>query len=99
MEYGGCVYMMTNKYKTTLYIGVTSDLITRIQQHKDHLYPASFTAKYNLEYCVYFEFFSRIEEAIGREKELKKWRRDKKDRLINTTNPEWRDLFEELIRN
>ena len=99
MQYGGCVYMMTNKYKTTLYIGVTSDLITRIQQHKDHLYHTSFTAKYNLEYCVYFEFFSRIEEAIGREKELKKWRRDKKDRLINTTNPEWRDLFEELIRN
>ena len=96
MERGGCVYIMTNKYKTTLYIGVTSDLFNRIYEHKKHKYPVSFTAKYNLEYCVYYEFFSRIEEAIGREKEIKKWRREKKDALINSMNPEWNDLWEEI---
>jgi len=98
MEYGGCVYIMTNKHKTTLYIGVTSDIINRIQQHKEHLYAKSFTAKYNLEYCVYFEFFPRIEEAIEREKQLKKWRRDKKEILINSINPQWTDLLEELMK-
>ena len=83
---------MTNKNKTTLYIGVTSDLTARIHEHKKHKYPNSFTARYNLEYCVYYEMFSRIEEAIGREKVLKKWRREKKDDLINSLNPEWEDL-------
>jgi putative endonuclease len=97
MEKGGCVYIMTNKHRTTIYIGVTSDLISRIYQHKNHEYPASFTARYNLEYCVYYEFFSLIEEAIGREKEIKKWRREKKETLINSLNPEWKDLWESLI--
>lgn len=96
MEYGGCVYIMTNKHKTTLYIGVTSDIVSRIHQHKGHYYPLSFTAKYNLEYCVYYECFSRIEEAIEREKVVKKWRREKKDALINKMNPEWLDLWDEL---
>jgi putative endonuclease len=91
MEYGGCVYIMTNKNRTTLYIGVTSDLTTRIHQHKTHAYPTSFTSKYNLEYCVYFEFFPRIEEAIDREKQLKGWRREKKNALIEKLNPEWED--------
>ena len=83
---------MTNKNKTTLYIGVTSSLATRILEHKEHKYPKSFTARYNLEYCVYYEMFPRIEEAIGREKILKKWRREKKDNLINSLNPDWEDL-------
>jgi putative endonuclease len=92
MEFGGCVYIMTNKNKTTLYIGVTSDLPNRVYQHKTHAYPTSFSSKYNLEYCVYFEFFSRIEEAIDREKQLKRWRREKKNTLIEGVNPEWKDL-------
>ncbi len=66
---------MTNKNKTTLYIGVTSDLYSRIIEHKEHKYPNSFTAKYYLEYCIYYEPFYNIEEAIAREKEIKKWRR------------------------
>ena len=94
MERGGCIYIMTNKHKTTLYIGVTSDLFTRIFEHKQHKYSNSFTAKYNLEYCIYYETFSNIEEAINREKELKKWRREKKEVLINSMNPEWNDLWE-----
>ena len=64
MKKGGAVYNMTNKTKTTLYIGVTSDLQTRIYQHKHHLIKDSFTDKYNLELCIYYESFLNIEEAI-----------------------------------
>ena len=96
MERGGAVYIMTNKHKTTLYIGVSSDLPSRIWQHIHRVYPKSFTARYNLFHCVYFESFSRIEEAIAREKELKKWRREKKIALINQMNPDWNDLYEEI---
>jgi len=88
--------MMTNKYKTTLYIGVTSDLRSRVVQHRQHFYPNSFTSKYNLTYCIYYECFSTILKAINREKELKKWRREKKNDLINATNPAWNDLWEEI---
>ena len=94
MEKGGAVYIMTNKHKTTLYIGVTSNLAGRVWQHINHVYPKSFTASYNLTYCVYYDFFLSIVEAIAREKELKKWRREKKDALINGMNPEWNDLYE-----
>ena len=88
--------MMTNKYKTTLYIGVTSNLRARVLQHRQHFYPNSFTSKYNLTYCIYYEPFSTIIEAINREKELKKWRREKKNNLINVTNPAWNDLWVEI---
>lgn len=96
MERGGCVYIMTNKGRSTLYIGVTSDLYSRIHQHRTHCYPSSFTAKYALEICVYFESFSAIEEAIAREKQLKGWTRAKKNMLISAINPTWRDLWDEI---
>lgn len=96
MGKGGAVYIMTNKHKTTLYIGVTSNLPTRVWQHIHHVYPKSFTARYNLCYCVYYESFFSIVEAIAREKELKKWRREKKDALITALNPEWKDFYEEI---
>ena len=96
MDKGGYVYMMTNKYQTTLYVGVTSDLRSRVIQHREHFYPDSFTAKYNLTYCIYFEHFLSIEEAIKREKELKSWRREKKNQLINALNPTWNDLWAEI---
>jgi putative endonuclease len=64
MTKGGSVYIMTNKLKTTLYIGVTSDLRISIRQHKEHAFKDSFSDKYNLEYCVYYENFFSIEEAI-----------------------------------
>ncbi len=98
MTRGGCIYFMTNKNKTTLYLGVTSDLIRRVQQHKNKFYPYSFTAKYNLEYLVYYEFFSSIVEAIAMEKKIKKWRREKKEALIHTINPNWDDLWEKEVR-
>lgn len=94
MQRGGCVYILTNKNKTTLYVGVTADLFGRIQEHKCGLNKNSFSYKYNLHYLIYYEFFSRIEEAIAREKEIKKWRREKKENLINSMNPQWNDLID-----
>jgi len=92
---------MTNKNKTTLYIGVTNDLCRRIYEHKNHLIKNSFTDKYNLEYCIYYEEFPYFDLAIQREKELKKWNRQKKEDLINKKNPEWKILVTEkgFIRN
>ena len=92
MERGECIYIMTNYQRTTLYIGVTSDLRSRIYEHREKVYPKSFTAKYNLTICVYYEVYSTIEEAIDREKQLKKWNRAKKDTLIDKFNKSWDDL-------
>ncbi len=66
MEKGGAVYILTNKSNTTLYIGVTSNLLSRIVEHREKIYPKSFTARYNLNKLVYFETFHEIEEAIAR---------------------------------
>ena len=101
MDKTGYVYILTNKNKTTLYIGVTSDLCRRIYEHKNHLIKDSFTDKYNLEHCIYFEEFSYIGLAIQREKEIKKWNRQKKEDLINKKNPRWEVLVTEhgFIRN
>src|SRR5277367_2215743 len=96
MKRGGSVYIMTNKLKTTLYIGVTSDLHHRILQHKEHFFQNSFSDKYKLEYCVYYENFSRIEEAIAREKQIKKYSYRKKMLLINSMNSKWTDLWENI---
>jgi putative endonuclease len=96
MERGGCIYFMTNKNKTTLYLGVTSNLIKRVIEHKSHFYKGSFTDKYNLEFIVFYEFHSTKVEAISREKQVKKWNRAKKDALINELNPKWIDLWAEI---
>ena len=87
---------MTNKNKTTLYVGVTSDLISRLAEHKMMKHPNSFTARYKLEFLVYYELFHSIEEAIAREKQLKGGSRMKKEELINNFNPGWKDLSDEL---
>ena len=91
----GYVYMMTNKNKTTLYIGVTNNLARRVYEHKNHIIKNSFTDRYNLEYCIYYEEFVYFDLAIKREKELKKWNREKKEMLINKVNPLWRELIDE----
>lgn len=96
MHKPGFVYIITNKLRTTLYVGVTSDLLARLWQHKEHFYRGSFSDRYNLTACVYYEAFDSIEEAISREKTIKKWRREKKDELINSVNPYWKDLWYEL---
>lgn len=91
---GGYVYLLTNKHHTVLYVGVTSDLYTRIYQHRNHLFKNSFTDKYNVEKLVYYDDFPQITDAIAREREIKKWRREKKDILIHEFNPDWADLWE-----
>ena len=93
----GYTYIMTNKNKTTLYIGVTNDLKKRYLEHKNHLIKHSFTDKYNLEYCIYYEYFNSVEQAIEREKQLKKWRREKKEELINKINPNWKNIFDDNL--
>jgi putative endonuclease len=98
MQRGGCVYIMTNANKTTLYIGVTSDLISRVMQHKEGAYPTSFSARYSLHLLVYYEIFHTIEEAIAREKQLKAASRIYKEKLIRLINPEWNDLFGEVSK-
>jgi len=95
MSKSGFVYIMTNKNRTTLYIGVTNDLCRRIYEHKNHLLKGSFTDRYNLEHCIYYEEFSYFNKAIQREKELKKWNRQKKEDLISKKNPEWKVLVTE----
>ena len=89
------VYMMTNRHHGTLYIGVTSDLITRVAQHIDGEVPG-FTATYGLKRLVWYEQHESIVEAIQREKSLKKYKREWKLNLIERENPHWDDLFEQL---
>jgi putative endonuclease len=89
------VYIMTNKSRT-LYTGVTGDLIRRVYEHKNKLV-SGFTKKYNIQYLVYYECTSSINSAIEREKQIKGWLRAKKIALIESTNPEWKDLSEEWL--
>ncbi len=96
MQKGGFIYIMTNKRKTVLYTGVTSNLKTRVWEHANHELQNSFTDKYNVEYLVYYEWFDSIEKAIEREKQIKKWSREKKVNLIILKNIEWRFLNEEI---
>jgi len=84
-------YIMSNEYNTTLYIGMTDDLERRVAEHKSGLIPG-FTQKYNCHKLVYYEEYSDVNQAIEREKQLKKWRREKKDALIDGVNGERRDL-------
>ncbi|CAN5345192.1 GIY-YIG nuclease family protein [soil metagenome] len=94
---GGAVYILTNKSHTTLYVGVTSDLKKRIWEHKNFIHPESFTAKYKLTILVYYDGGHRIEEAIGKEKQLKAGSRKQKEELINLMNSEWKDLYPEVL--
>ena len=90
-----CVYIMTNKKHGTLYIGVTSDLIGRVYQHKNKLVEG-FTKKYGLHKLVYYECTPDVKSAITREKQMKKWYRKWKIELIEEGNPEWNDLYSEI---
>jgi len=96
MMKGRAVYILTNKNKTTLYVGVTSDITRRIYEHRSGKLQNSFTKKYNLNILVYYEGFHRIEDAIAREKQIKGGSRLKKEQLINSINPEWEDLSNEI---
>ena len=88
------VYIMTNKSRT-LYTGVTNDLMRRVYEHKNKLDINSFTSKYNIRFLAYYESTPRVHAAIAREKQIKGWLRTKKIALIDSMNPEWKDLSEE----
>ena len=90
------VYILASNKNGTLYIGVTSNLVKRIYEHKNE-FVERFTKQYSVHNLVYFEITESVESAIAREKKLKKWNRAWKIRLIEKTNPEWRDLYMELI--
>jgi putative endonuclease len=88
---------MTNKRNGTLYVGVTSDLIRRAWEHRTKAHPGSFTARYGLNMLVYYESWPYIEEAIYREKQIKGGSRTKKIALIEGLNPQWCDLYDDLL--
>ncbi len=91
------VYILASATNYSVYIGVTNDLIRRVYEHKSHADPDSFTSQYNVHKLVYFEQTSDIRSALEREKQLKGWRRSKKNVLIEKMNPEWKDLYPGLL--
>lgn len=91
------IYILTNQYNTTLYVGVTNDLIRRIYEHKNDLVPG-FSGRYQLHKLVYYEQLPDITQAISREKQIKRWHRNWKNNLINEINASWKDLYEEICQ-
>ena len=92
----GFIYIMTNQKNGTLYVGVTSDIIKRVYEHKQGLVDG-FTKKYGLKLFVYYEIFDDIVDAIKREKQLKAGNRAKKIALIESINPQWKDLYDSFF--
>lgn len=93
---GGYIYILTNAHHSVRYTGVTSQLVKRIGEHKNHFYKNSFTDRYNIEFLFYYESYGHIQDAIDREKVVKKLNRQRKIDLINSLNPEWKDLWDEI---
>ena len=91
-----CVYILASKRHGTLYTGVTSDLVKRVWEHKNN-FVAGFTKKYGVYLLVYFEQHENMDSAITREKQIKRWNRSWKIRVIEKQNPDWKDLYNELI--
>ncbi len=91
------VYILASARNGTLYVGVTSDLIRRVWQHKEKCV-SGFTSQYNVNLLVYYEVHDSVEVAIKREKQLKAWRRKWKMDLIEEKNPNWNDLYQEIIK-
>jgi putative endonuclease len=90
------VYILTTTQNTALYTGVTNDLIRRVYEHKNNL-TIGFTKKYQVHKLVYYEIGESILSAIEREKQIKGWRREKKIKSINAFNPDWHDLYDEIV--
>lgn len=89
------IYILASE-SGTLYLGITNNLIRRVYEHKKELIDG-FSKKYGCKKLVWFEQTSSVESAIAREKQIKKWRREKKENLIRLKNPQWRDLYEEVL--
>ena len=91
------VYILASKRNGTLYIGVTNNLLKRVYEHKNDLI-GGFTKKYYIHNLVYYEVYRNISDAINREKRMKKWKRQWKIELIEETNPQWRDLYSDIMK-
>jgi putative endonuclease len=91
-----CIYILTNEYNKVLYTGVTSNLLKRITEHKSKMV-SSFTSRYKVTKLVYYEEYATMDEAITREKQIKGGSRQRKIDLINSKNPEWKDLYDEFF--
>ena len=91
------VYILTNGNNRVLYTGVTNNLHRRVYEHKHHLDKGSFTDQYNVDKLVYFEETSSSRAAIEREKQIKSWNRKRKNRLVETRNPDWVDLYDSVL--
>ena len=90
------VYILANNTNTTLYTGVTNNLLRRVYEHRSNTLPNSFTARYTVHKLVFFEETSDVRSAIEREKQIKSWNRKRKNKLIELNNPQWRGLYPEL---
>ena len=96
MERQPCVYLLASKPNGTLYAGVTSNLVKRVWEHKNHAVDG-FTRKYRVHTLVWYEVHETMESAIRREKAIKNWKRAWKIKLIEAMNPRWRDLYDDLL--
>ena len=96
MEY--YVYILSNKMNTAIYTGVTRDLVRRVYEHKHHMDSSSYTAKYGVTKLVYFESTSDVNAAIEREKQIKSWNRKRKNKLVESKNPLWVELYDSILR-
>jgi putative endonuclease len=96
MDKQACVYLLANKRNGTLYLGVTSNLVKRVWEHKNNVLEG-FTRRYQIHNLVWYEQHADMNAAIAREKSMKKWKRDWKIDLIEKENPEWEDLYDSLV--
>ena len=91
------VYILSNITGTTIYVGVTNNLLRRVYEHREKLDASSFTAKYDIHKLVYYEYTGDVRAALEREKQIKSWKRAKKNALVETMNPEWIDLYDSIL--
>ena len=95
MEY--YVYILSNRLNTVIYTGMTKDLVRRVYEHKHHLDPDFFTAKQDVTKLVYYESTSDVKAAIEREKQIKGWNRKRKNKLVESKNPSWAELYNTIL--
>ena len=91
------VYMLSNVTNTVVYTGITNDLVRRVYEHKNNVHPDSFTAQHKVYKLVYYEETTDVKSAIDREKQIKSWNRKRKNKLIESINPSWLELYGEII--
>ena len=91
------VYILANATNTTIYTGVTNDLYRRLEEHRNHVDPESFAARYNVTKLVYYEQTSDVKAALAREKQIKGWNWKRKNKLVESLNPKWADLLPKLL--